>query len=298
MSLVPHPWEDVPLEELSALTGRSEQALEAEQAQSPPGVRRVAFRDGELEAWVGSAVLATFPRENALLLTRLVHGLGSREEVLDAGLREAERDSEVSGIPSVRILIPTGQDSVWRSLERRGFTVAGRWEVWRADGAVDAGPVPDGVALSTLDEIGDEAYLDLANSCFARARGAVDVSIGDWRIFRQLTTLDPKMVWVLSDREGPCAYLRGVAAGREAEVAAVGALPRARRRGLGRWLLRHASRCLLDNGTEALFLKVWSGNIPARQLYQEEGWIMSGAEQVELERSSFPAPGELLTSSI
>ncbi len=62
----------------------------------------------------------------------------------------------------------------------------------------------------------------------------------------------------------------------EAELLTVGVLPGARRRGVGRALLRAANREAARRGARRLFLEVAEGNAPARALYAQAGLVEVG----------------------
>jgi ribosomal-protein-alanine acetyltransferase len=65
----------------------------------------------------------------------------------------------------------------------------------------------------------------------------------------------------------------------EAELLRIGVNPEARRRGLGRALLRHCQRELEQMGIEVLHLEVRVSNASARALYESEGWRYRGVRK-------------------
>ncbi|HEY7413135.1 MAG TPA: ribosomal protein S18-alanine N-acetyltransferase [Vicinamibacteria bacterium] len=75
--------------------------------------------------------------------------------------------------------------------------------------------------------------------------------------------------------------------GGEAEVQNLAVHPRARRRGLGRLLLRHALRLAARQGGREAFLEVRAGNRAARRLYEECGF-----REVGLRRGYYQDPPE------
>jgi N-acetylglutamate synthase len=55
-------------------------------------------------------------------------------------------------------------------------------------------------------------------------------------------------------------------------VESIGVVPRARGRGLGRWLLRRCEALLDDRGAREITLRVAQSNAPAAALYAAEGY--------------------------
>jgi ribosomal protein S18 acetylase RimI-like enzyme len=65
----------------------------------------------------------------------------------------------------------------------------------------------------------------------------------------------------------------------EAELLRLGVAPEARRRGLGRALLRHCQQELEQMGVDVLHLEVRISNTGARTLYESEGWRQRGTRR-------------------
>jgi len=64
--------------------------------------------------------------------------------------------------------------------------------------------------------------------------------------------------------------------GDEAEILTLAVVPSARRRGLGRLLIRAAAHHARERGVHSLFLEVAANNIAAHALYQSQGFIAVG----------------------
>ena len=86
----------------------------------------------------------------------------------------------------------------------------------------------------------------------------------------------------------------------ELQVLAVGVLPAARRRGVGRALLDHALEATRAAGGRRVTLEVAHDNEPARRLYEGAGFSVfnvrrgyypaTGADALEMERVVDPEP--------
>jgi len=74
----------------------------------------------------------------------------------------------------------------------------------------------------------------------------------------------------------PIGFLIARAAAGEAEIIALGVLPAARRRGVGRMLLDAALAQVAGEGAERIFLEVAEENAPARGLYEAAGFRRVG----------------------
>lgn len=74
----------------------------------------------------------------------------------------------------------------------------------------------------------------------------------------------------------PDGFILARAAGGEAEILTLAVAPQARRRGLGRLLVRMAARHAGALGASSLFLEVAADNIAAQALYRSEGFSPVG----------------------
>lgn len=85
---------------------------------------------------------------------------------------------------------------------------------------------------------------------------------------------DHERIWT----EPPDGFARWmvVPAAGEAELLRIAVGPGARRKGLGRTLLRSAEADLRNGGIRSLHLEVRVSNAAARALYESEGWRQTG----------------------
>lgn len=83
----------------------------------------------------------------------------------------------------------------------------------------------------------------------------------------------------------PVALVLARAVADEAEILTIGSLPRARRRGIGRSLLRAAAAEAATRGAERLFLEVATDNAAALGLYRAAGFAEVGRRKAYYRRS-------------
>ncbi|HFQ14923.1 MAG TPA: GNAT family N-acetyltransferase [Rhodobacteraceae bacterium] len=89
--------------------------------------------------------------------------------------------------------------------------------------------------------------------------------------------------------EAPEGFALGQAVIDEAELLALAVAPAARRRGLGRRLLRDFERAARKAGAARAFLEVATDNLPAVALYRAAGWSESGRRPGYYPRTGAPA---------
>lgn len=87
------------------------------------------------------------------------------------------------------------------------------------------------------------------------------------------------------EEPAPCGFAIVRTAGGESELLAIGVLPTARRCGVGRALLSVMERYILRQGAHAIFLEVAEDNMPARELYQAQGFQDVGRRQAYYRRA-------------
>lgn len=80
----------------------------------------------------------------------------------------------------------------------------------------------------------------------------------------------------------------------EAEVLTLAVVPEARRRGLGRALLRAAMAAAADAGATTLFLEVAADNAAAVTLYETEGFVRAGLRAGYYARAGAPGQDALV----
>lgn len=82
--------------------------------------------------------------------------------------------------------------------------------------------------------------------------------------------------WLAVEKDHLLAYCLFSRVLDEAELLRIATEPTAQRRGVASALLSHARSALHAEGTRQLFLEVRASNMPAQQLYQRDGWHMTG----------------------
>lgn len=85
---------------------------------------------------------------------------------------------------------------------------------------------------------------------------------------------EDEVLWALA--EVAFARWRHAAVIGEAELLRIAVAPEARGRGLGRRLLQLGSAGLAAEGAQVLHLEVRTSNLPARALYEADGWRAVG----------------------
>lgn len=81
-------------------------------------------------------------------------------------------------------------------------------------------------------------------------------------------------IWAMNP--GAFTRWRIIPAVEEGELLRLGVARDLRRQGLGRALLRHCQAQLAQYGITVLLLEVRVSNLPARALYESEGWVFQG----------------------
>lgn len=84
------------------------------------------------------------------------------------------------------------------------------------------------------------------------------------------------VLFALDAGSTPIGYVLGWSISEEAEFARVGVLPTWRGRGIGAQLTRAILKAFQLRGTKLVFLEVREGNIAARHLYENCGFIEVG----------------------
>jgi ribosomal-protein-alanine N-acetyltransferase len=108
----------------------------------------------------------------------------------------------------------------------------------------------------------------LHSRCFAQAWDAM--------AFAELLQLENVFASTVHQGETAAGFILIRVAADEAEILMVGVLPKYRRHGLARELLRHSSGQAFDRGARTLFLEVNVNNAPARALYRKLGFDEAG----------------------
>lgn len=96
-----------------------------------------------------------------------------------------------------------------------------------------------------------------------------------------------------ADQE-PCGFALVRVAADEAEILAIGVLPAARRRGLGRILVDALAHAAGTRGADRVFLEVAEDNSAARALYLAEGFEAVGRRPAYYRRPTGPNAAALI----
>ncbi len=171
------------------------------------------------------------------------------------------------------------------SLEARGYRLVDALVRMRRTAARPVPPLPPGHAEVPLSAVTVEAWVDTVNASFAHVPFSAPATREEYA--RQLASpgFDAGLVRVIVDTTGPVAFLRGtISAAGVGEVHAIGVVPRAQGRGLGRWVLRRCEELLDARAPREVILRVADSNRRARDLYLREGYV-EVARQRAWERS-------------
>jgi mycothiol synthase len=125
----------------------------------------------------------------------------------------------------------------------------------------------------------DEPYVDVINASFADHPSPLQVTLDEIRHIHGIAGFDPRLVLVVAEPADPGRFIGFVVSDRWDEddrrigdIRLVGVRPEARRRGLGRELLRWAITELRARGAEAVDLSVEGENERALDLYRRTGF--------------------------
>lgn len=114
------------------------------------------------------------------------------------------------------------------------------------------------------------------NDAFAGVGFTVPVTAEDGARIIASPGFDPMLLRFVVDADGAVGLLHGVVAPEregENEVETIAVASRARRRGLGRWLLRRCEALLDAAGGREVVLRVAASNVAALALYRAEAWL-------------------------
>ena len=94
--------------------------------------------------------------------------------------------------------------------------------------------------------------------------------------FARLLAMPGAFALVAVEKDGPRGFVLARLGGGEAEIITIAVDPAARRKGLGRALMRRVAAEALARGAEAIFLEVAEDNAPAIALYERLGFEAVG----------------------
>ncbi len=256
---------------IAALLGRDLAALRAEVAALPDGIEGVALMEDGAPAAVGLWVAKGVAETGRCALTWLAGPAPAALAIVEA----MEARARGMGARTLRV-VERDAPGTGAELEARGYRPADAVVGMRRTRPRPPLGLPDGLAEVGLEQVGLEAWAALENDAFAGVGFTVPVTADDGARIVASPGFDPKLLRFVVDAEGALGLLRGVVAPEregEHEVETIAVASRARRRGLGRWLLRRCEALLDAAGAREVVLRVAASNAPALALYRAEGWV-------------------------
>ncbi|BDG03118.1 GNAT family N-acetyltransferase [Anaeromyxobacter oryzae] len=256
---------------IAALLGRDVAALRAEVAALPDGIEGVALLEDGAPAAVGLWVAKGLTETGRCALAWLAGPAPAALAIVDA-MEARARSAQARTLRVVERDAP----GIGAELEARGYQPADAVVGMRRTRPRPPLALPAGLAEVGLEQVGLEAWAALENDAFAGVGFTVPVTADDGARIVASPAFDPKLLRFLVDADGPVGLLRGVVAPEregENEVETIAVASRARRRGLGRWLLRRCEALLDAAGAREVVLRVAASNAPALALYRAEAWV-------------------------
>ncbi|GEJ58993.1 GNAT family N-acetyltransferase [Anaeromyxobacter diazotrophicus] len=270
------PWSALAeLTQVAALLGREPGELRGALAALPPSIEGLALVEGERVRALGLFVRTDLARTGRCSLVWLSAPAPSAalELAAEAEVRAAREGARalVVGEKHVRGAGPL--------LLARGYAQVNAMLRLRRTRRRPVLPLPAGLAERSLDDVGLDAWVEVENAAFEDVAFAVRVTRADAERQRAAPAFDGGLLRFLVDAEGVAGMLRGVIApDGTGEVESIGLAARARRRELGRWLLRRCEALLDQRSAREVVLRVAASNAPALALYRAEGYEELGRD--------------------
>ncbi|MBB5084443.1 GNAT family N-acetyltransferase [Nonomuraea endophytica] len=215
-----------------------------------------AFEQHERDGWVLRYAGGVTDRANSVYARNV-------PEDMDAALEYAERFYAERGLTPVFTVGDPGLDQV---LERRGYRRTRPVQAMVA--RLDTLPEPPAHPVRIEDEPWD-AWMD----AWWSVDGRYADRIGD---ARRIVTGVPAWYAAVEQDGVPLAVGRGVPQGDTLGIYCMATLPAARRRGLGRGVIRALVRRAAAAGMSSAYLVVTEANDNAKELYRGEGFEVAG----------------------
>ena len=264
------PWRALRgLDAIAALLGRDRAELEVQLSMLPDGLEGVALARGEEPCAVG-----LFIRSNLAATGRCSLAWLSSRDPADAFelVRRMEARARAEGARTFEV----GEkrvEGVAPLLRAAGYARANAMIHMRRTRRRALPTLPEGIAERTLSEAGVDAWVHAEHEAFRGIAFTVLLTREDAERQRAAPGFDEPLLRILVDAEGPLGMLRGLLApDGTGEVESIGLDARARRRGLGRWLLRRCEELLDERGAREVVLRVAESNAVAVGLYRREGY--------------------------
>ena len=266
------PWSELgDLDAVAPLVGRAPADFRADLASLPAGLEGVALVGAEGPLAVGLWIPAGLGGRCRLTWLGASPGGAGAAAALEL-VAEAEARARAEGAERIEVTVRRVED-IAPLLEARGYRRSDALVRMRWPGPRPVPQLPGGTAERSLDEVGPAAWAAIANETFADVAFNVPMTAEDGRRRVADPAFDARLLRFVVDAEGVAGFLHGdVNAGGTGEVQSIGVAGRARRRGLGRWLLRRAEALLLEAGAREIVLRVAASNPEAVALYLAEGY--------------------------
>jgi len=292
-------WDDLPdLAVPALLLGQHPRELATELAGFPAGVRGVALVSNSGVLAIGLFVPASVGGGGRCALARLATPAGASPHDALALVSWAEEQARREGA-TVFEVVERAAPGLGPLLAADGFRPADAMVRMRRDARRPVPPLPAGLREATLLEIGAAGWAALASAAFQGIAFSPAVSEVDTARQAAEPGFDEGLLRFVRDEAGPLGFLRGILShDGTGEVDSIGLLPRARGRGLGRWLLRRCEELLDLRQAREVVLRVAAANEVAFALYRAEGYAEVGRwtawERAVSTASSQPAPSPAL----
>ena len=254
---------------VAALLGRDRGELEVQLSMLPDGLEGVALANGDEPCAVGLFVRSNLAATGRCSLT----WLSSRDPADALALvRRIEERARAEGARTFEVA-EKRVEGVAPLLRSAGYARVNAMIHMRRTRRRALPLLPEGIAERTLSEAGVDAWVHAEHEAFHGIAFTVLLTREDAERQRAVPGFDEPLLRILVDADGPVGMLRGLMApDGTGEVESIGLDARARRRGLGRWLLRRCEELLDERGAREVVLRVAESNAVAVGLYRREGY--------------------------
>jgi ribosomal protein S18 acetylase RimI-like enzyme len=268
------PWASLPdLTPVAALLRRAPEDLRLEIAGLPARAEGVALLEGERPTAVGLLVLSNVAATGCASLTWLSAERGASPSSAMRLVEWGEEQARSDGARSLQV-VEKHAVAIGPFLDRRGYRTVNAVVRMRRGAPRRPLPLPTGITEVRLDTATLEAWVGVANAAFEGVPFNSPVSRAEVQRLALAPGFDARLVRLLVDDVGYIGFLHGtISRDGTGEIEAIGVLPRARGRGLGRWLLRRSEQLFDEEGMREIQLRVAESNDAAMSLYVEEGYV-------------------------
>jgi ribosomal protein S18 acetylase RimI-like enzyme len=239
----------------------------------PVGVEGLAVLEGLLPSAVGLLVRSNVNATGRASLVWLSAGPAAPATRVLRLVEAAEQRARASGARVLEV-VEKHAPGIASLLERRGYRPVNAIIRMRRGALRDPLPLPAGHHEVSLEAAGLDAWVEVANAAFLGVPFNVPLSRGELERLVGQPRFDPMLVRLVRDDLGPVGFLHGtIAHDGTGEVESIGVVDRAKRLGLGRWLLRRCEQLLEGRGAREVELRIAESNAAAASLYRREGYV-------------------------